>query len=1152
MSPNHRRKSLTIFKPDVAGLTPINEPPGSAPAGGRLKKRRSFFSSSSSSSPTSSSVPPASPSTPIKRSDSKSSMTRLLSKSRPRSLQQSGRPASFFGSLRSLHSLQDEDDDVLTRASTTPTSTHFNLAANDYSGNTVVHSGEVQTAAAMFKRKSYFLVLTDTHLVRFKSRSRAQEVFPSIPSSIGRASGIKHSRMSSSGSLHELHTSSSSEGHHGIALHHVVAVWKPEDGKPYFSIEIDHLDDKTNCASALTLQLHDPKDYDLWMSSIRGAAMKARLAKPQPFSQSIVDYTARALESERDYDPTQFHMFKVVQRSTSRSGARSSTDDLTKLSSNICILAVGSYKIHLIPLPKSTRTTSSTSLSDMNGASYGITTLTSLSMQNQDDGFSLIFRIPLRQQSLLSLASVCVTDIALFIRQAADYLRPVWFEEPFTWNVPRSLDDELLEPPTTEEDYRGFDRTLTAYSAGYGIDTSKIRYAVNHQCEDAPAFELYPPADSRRSRYTTLELLAIMRSLRYNENFVTLSFRNINLDALHGLRDPYGRDHVLWTTKSGELLNIPEDKKSSLLVQEVQALALKSKRLRRVDFAYCLTRKLQKDHENSQELGCGICEALFPLCIKQYTNIDWIILNGIVLNDLDIDYLFSAAIDKMCHFRALDLGSCGLVDRSMTTVLHAISHQGATMESIDLSGNPARLEPRAVQDNLGAWEFIRKLNLSNINITSGPEPLIARETLLAWKLVELRLSRTWLNDESINALSTYLRSEQSQYLRLLDVDQCKLTGRDAAILLFATGDGSSNSRDLHIQLNENRLEEKHDNLVNAISFSRSPSQITMRMLEYKNEKNFQRLIEAFAKNRTTKFLDISKASLPTDASEATCEALHRMFAENCTLEELDISGEQAHLEAASYGNRLNHALAGLTYNESLKVLRIEYQKLGLQGASTLASVLGENRSLREIHCENNEINLQAFTVLVNSLEQNTTVLYLPFMDSDRAWTQKKVDREIENIRDNSSGMSVAAMSSSTRATVKRTLGKTLSGQRSLSARFPKEASPMQGYTETDLKAAMGSLSQNWDREVARLENYLSRNYNLAHGLPLKGQSFLEVDRPGTGDSLATALQNLDLERTPTAELNRQLIDDVNGAEEDGIEEVADGGEEEGEVLEMKE
>ena len=150
-----------------------------------------------------------------------------------------------------------------------------------------------------------------------------------------------------------------------------------------------------------------------------------------------------------------------------------------------------------------------------------------------------------------------------------------------------------------------------------------------------------------------------MRSLRYNESFNSISFRNVDLTGLHGQRDPHGDDHVPYTTKSGEPINMPQQRDMWLLIQEVQALALKSKKLRRLDFTNCIKR-IPVDFDDSRDIGCGICEAIFPLCARQLTNVDWITLNGIALADADIDYLYAAAINKLCHFRALDLGNCAL------------------------------------------------------------------------------------------------------------------------------------------------------------------------------------------------------------------------------------------------------------------------------------------------------------------------------------------------------------------------------------------------------------------------------------------------------------------------------------------------------------
>jgi hypothetical protein len=76
-----------------------------------------------------------------------------------------------------------------------------------------------------------------------------------------------------------------------------------------------------------------------------------------------------------------------------------------------------------------------------------------------------------------------------------------------------------------------------------------IQYAVDWEAEDAPEFRLFPPATT--PKYSLLELLAIMRALRYNESFHSISFRDINLHSMHGLYDAYGVDHIASSTRSG-------------------------------------------------------------------------------------------------------------------------------------------------------------------------------------------------------------------------------------------------------------------------------------------------------------------------------------------------------------------------------------------------------------------------------------------------------------------------------------------------------------------------------------------------------------------------------------------------------------------------
>lgn len=521
MSDRRRRKSLSIFRPPLAPLTPIqDEPPGSAPI--TLKKRRpTSFGQEQSPVSSSSPVGPG-----MERANSKGSFDRLLSKNRSRGLQKSGRPSSLFGSLRSLSSLPDEEED-LTKTASSPSSLYsVNSAIPDVAAGMLIHHGPLPEVGPMFRKRCPYLVLTDSHLIRFKSQDRASEMFPSIPASPTQTrSNMRHSRLSSSSSLHEMSTSSDSQ--YSVLLLHVVAVYQLDDGQPFFSIEIAHYNDSTNHASTMTLQIQDPRESDTWLTAIRSTASKAQMITSVPFPQTLLEYTARALEQEHDYEPNHFHMFKVVQRAN-KSGKRSSSDDLTKLTSKICILAIGMYKVHLVPLPKTSRTSSSTSLSDMNGASHGIVTLSSINIQSFDDSFQLWFRQPFQPSLALHLAALCVDEVAVWLRQAAEYLRPEWTEPPFAWIVPEALNDQMLPVPAEEEEHRAFDRTLTAYCSAYGVDTSNIRYSVDYTCEDAPAFKLLPTSNRRRPKYGSIELLAILRALRYNETFRTISFFGIS------------------------------------------------------------------------------------------------------------------------------------------------------------------------------------------------------------------------------------------------------------------------------------------------------------------------------------------------------------------------------------------------------------------------------------------------------------------------------------------------------------------------------------------------------------------------------------------------------------------------------------------------
>ncbi|KAK5673839.1 hypothetical protein LTS12_029696, partial [Elasticomyces elasticus] len=299
------------------------------------------------------------------------------------------------------------------------------------------------------------------------------------------------------------------------------------------------------------------------------------------------------------------------------------------------------------------------------------------------------------------------------------------------------------------------------------------------QCEDAPCFKLLPPASPKREKYSALELIAVLRALRYNESFRSISFNRVSLDALQGVRDIHGVDKDARLSRVGSPVNIPGQENLSVLSQEIRALALKSSWLQRLDFSYSLSRTPQSNTE-SHDPGCGIPEAIFPVCRRELTNVDWVVLNGIKLGDSDLDYLVDAASQRGSHMRALEVGNCGLSVHDVDLLLSTIVAQDATLEAIDISGVQGRLNPDVLQQYIGYFRQIRKINLSRISRTSGPDPLITADTLFHWRLEELSLSRTPVNTETVDAIATYLASEESHNLRVLRLDQCGLNGQDVA------------------------------------------------------------------------------------------------------------------------------------------------------------------------------------------------------------------------------------------------------------------------------------------------------------------------------------------------------------------------------------
>lgn len=1013
---------------------------------------------------------------------------------RQRPLTKTSNRNSMFGSFRSLHSL-GEDEKALVKSDSKSSSFHdeTDSPSRGMFGNNVKRSAELQvTGTSIFKKRTQYMVLSESHLIRFKSQAKATEMFPIIPH--GGKSSLPRT-MSSISSYTDMQTSAYMDITQGMPLEEIIAVYRIEDGRPYFTIEVSSLDVTGRRPSSLQLCLSTPKEVEAWSTAIRENAMNVRSQSANNFPQKTLEYLARTLDNDRDYDPLHFRVFKVVQRFSVRPAGRTQNDDLSKHNSSVCYLVIGVNKVHLIPISRGSTSSSSIAPTDLRTSlSFGITNITSIIVQDRDDAFELYYRTPLRQPYVASLASHEASQIALWLRYASEYIRPEWSVQPFAFRVPAGVEDQMDPPTFPAEDNGCFDRTLIAFCSAFEVASSRIYYSVDFDCEDAPCFRLLP---STGFDYSTMELLAVFRALRYNETFASISFANIDLGPLRNIYDPFADPEDALCTRSGMLLDIPDHASLSLLHQELRALALKSRKLRRFDFTNSLKLAAGK--------SSGIPEALTPLCKKSWTNVDWITLTGIRLSDHDVDFLVDAASERQCHLRALEIGECGLSVHDVDVLLSTLGVHDNTMEVLDISNTQGRFSPELFQRAIGAFSRIRRLNLTRVQKTAGPEPLIAPEILLSWRLEVLHLNGTALNEQSVDAISGYLASPKSDLLRELHVNQCNLTGKDLAIFFQSMTRQAGVARNMHVSASENRLGSGISLLCKCIANDFGPASMTMRMIDFEKEYQFRELVSALAQNTTIKSLDVSQASLPYDASMETCESLKDMFALNCTLEELDISGDVGHLDATRFGIGLNVALTGLERNKALKMLRIEHQNLGLQGANTLAGVIEKNRALLEIHCEHNDINLQSFTVLVNALKKNTTLLFIPEHATDRARSLEKVKEEFDELEKQDEPKSPQ------NGMLKKSFHAVTTRHRRHSSTMSNTST--KSFTQQDVQDTIRTLDERWTSQIDRLQQYLSRNYQLASGvtwdeLDIKAEGHV---RPTTADSLSRLLSQVNFD-----------------------------------------
>lgn len=864
----------------------------------------------------------------------------------------------------------------------------------------------------VLRSKPTYLVVTQDYIVKMKTKNEALTTFPQISSGQG---GKESTSLVPP-----------PEPMLVIPVHMVVSVFLAESSRPSFGIEIWWRSSSARAAyNSTQIFFCLPRERSDHMARIS----QQLKAKNQEFPEaSLVPLEVEAqifkifAEEEPGFKTCKPEIFPVVRRSSVKDDAHSSKLDKARKvqDGSSWYLAVGRNLCYLVEAGPG-------SPLDVRYQSFGLVNLEVFraNWTIHEERFVLSFREPFKPAVTLELASRYYRQIVITFMKADRFLKPCWpttLQTMEVFRVTGLTDPQLLIPG---DNYGGLRRTLDAFLVAYHC--SPVEWEINWKTALAPEFRLLPPKAG--NTYTNLQLLAVMRSLRYNGYFNSISFNGVDLTGLWDKTDLLGKTSIPYMNRSCIALTEVElgpVKFGSLLHQELHGLAFCSETVRQIDFTNCFPENSLRREMSASGKWPAFLFPILNLLELGLTKCNRLLLSGNYLRSADVEGLIEALMTQTVEIQNLDISNCGLSDLALRDIFEVLFHQGHSLQYLDVSGNRGRLQASVLANMMQVIFDLRTLNVSGILMGDIPGPLFSFETLSRFEnLEELDLSKFKMNDATLHVLEAFLaqkplpcepqqlhRSDSRNRspvnpactIRKIALNNCSINGREAARLFRAL----SKHTNAHLHISGNPLEDGIEDLCRAISSTPGPTGLHMDMVEFREESSFVALMNALSVNRNITFLSMA-GTAPMPPADApcgieVCEALEGFFAKNTTVRFLDLSGYSGKLDEGQLGKGFARGLRGLASNSTLTHLRIRNQNLH-DDVGTLGSVIRQNSALRMVDCQDNSWNLTSIQFLAKSLRLNRSVVEFPFeqREYDRVWRRVAADVRRQ------SGISKAAM-----------------------------------------------------------------------------------------------------------------------------------------------
>ncbi|KAF2995142.1 hypothetical protein E8E14_003339 [Neopestalotiopsis sp. 37M] len=858
---------------------------------------------------------------------------------------------------------------------------------------TVIKFGPLKEESSVLRTRREHLVLTTSGLYKFKNRQIAIEQFPQVSFTTNASDGL--TRVESIASFRDVGVGADVH----IPLDRVITVYNDEGTKPCFGLEI-WWRDQTNTGYFAHIELNFalPEDRDDWLKQIQHAVRQRTKASwvedhHMSMDQELELDLARILEAKYPHQSAHLDIYPVVPRrpygplrsnsNESKKGFRDNSCFYLAFSKNICFLA------QFTRSPTGHKVNPSV-------VQYGLVTLSKVNAHTNDERFDLIFRLPLDRPRKLELSSQYHRSIVSRLFKSDTYLKPAW--PLWTRRETFLIEGESQQMPLPSgEDYGGFKRTLEAFLEGY--HSAPVEWKVNwRDVKYPPEFQLLSPPKS--TTYTPHQLLAVFRALRFNDFFKSLSFRGVDFSTLSNLGDnAFRMEPTVWLSRTGKRSLTRDEveivEKSSVLFQEVVAMLLGSESIRHVDFSDVLSRTTPpatptSATSSSGNVGCEIIPPIILLIRSLQSRCKSIILSGNCLDQIDVSEICQTLQSQPKSLRGLGFSRCQLDEMAMVTLWEGIHEQRQSLEFLDLSGNFGGLAASRVAQTLREASNLRKLDLSYClkGALDGPllRPWTSSPYTDPWRLEEVNLSGWKINFDTVSGLLRYLELEESDCLRQLKLNNCGISGEVATAILCRIG----SHRDMHLHLNSNPLETGSVDWIELIHGDETPRKLSLDMIEFKHEANFDKLLKALAKNTSLEYLSLIGTGPPGRASPQTSNLLSTFLEENSTLQYLDFSGYSGKLEDAHLGWGLSGALGGLKNNETLRQLRVRNHDIGsAEDITELCRVIALNKGLAMLDMQNNNFDHHQLAKLVHALDLNQQIISFPISEADRGSALEK-------------------------------------------------------------------------------------------------------------------------------------------------------------------